>query len=521
MISETDVLYDIVRRVRQRLGLAAAIRLVVRSSAGAAVLLLAWALATMIVPLPLPLTAVAAAAAGGALAALFGLSWALRPSTLAAARVADRRFGLADRLSTALELLAAPSRGEALARLQIADALKHAHGLAARDAVPIVVPREAWPAIGAGLAIVLWAHFLQGWSLPGLPAARTAAVIHAEGRTLMEIGHQLENAARAHALPEARRVAPRVQDLGRRLEGPRVSRQVALGLLRETEREIQDAQAQVERRLSGAASGVARGTNPARLAPTAPADPSRLHQAIRELEALTGQLRSDSTPQSRADLAERLRNLSQSLEQMGAPAATRQNLAAARREVEEGRTGGASPPLGDALQDLQSLERMFGDEQALGETKRQLQQSTDRIAQGGSANNNTKVTTQQAPEPTVPPTAPGSNPIAGTSEEGTPPPPGPNQGSLPGQGRGPTMGAPTPRLGGSRVEEHLAGRQGEGTSTTRDLLAPGRAGVSQLPAQSVPADIAHQNDRALSRDPLPAAYLTIIRRYFETLGGQR
>jgi hypothetical protein len=83
------------------------------------------------------------------------------------------------------------------------------------------------------------------------------------------------------------------------------------------------------------------------------------------------------------------------------------------------------------------------------------------------------------------------------------------------------MGAPTPRLGGSRVEEHLAGRQGEGTSTTRDLLAPGRAGVSQLAAQPVPADIAHQNDRALSRDPLPAAYLTIIRRYFETLGGQR
>ena len=111
MISETDVLYDIVRRVRQRLGLAAAIRLVVRSSAGAAVLLLAWALATMIVPLPLPLTAVAAVAAGGALEALFGLTWALRPSTLAAARVADRRFGLADRLSTALELLAAPSRG--------------------------------------------------------------------------------------------------------------------------------------------------------------------------------------------------------------------------------------------------------------------------------------------------------------------------------------------------------------------------------------------------------------------------
>src|SRR5215468_2577454 len=40
--------------------------------------------------------------------------------------------------------------------------------------------------------------------------------------------------AEAHALPQARRVAPRLQDLGRRLEGPRVSRQMALGLLRQT-----------------------------------------------------------------------------------------------------------------------------------------------------------------------------------------------------------------------------------------------------------------------------------------------
>src|SRR5262249_32112945 len=149
---------------------------------------------------------------------------------------------------------------EGLARLQIADALQHAQRLVARDVVPVVLPREAWLAIGTGLAIFLWAHFLQGWSMPGFPAARTVAVIHAGGRTLMEIGHQLESTSRARGLPEARRVAPRLQDLARRLEGPRVSRQVALGLLRETEREIQDAQAHVERRLSGAGPGAARGT---------------------------------------------------------------------------------------------------------------------------------------------------------------------------------------------------------------------------------------------------------------------
>lgn len=71
------------------------------------------------------------------------------------------------------------------------------------------------------------------------------------------------------------------------------------------------------------------------------------------------------------------------------------------------------------------------------------------------------------------------------------------------------------------MEEHLTGRQGEGTAITRDLLAPGRVGAPQLPAVPVPADVAHQNDRAVARDPLPPAYLTLIRRYFETLESSR
>jgi hypothetical protein len=37
----------------------------------------------------------------------------------------------------------------------------------------------------------------------------------------------------------------------------------------------------------------------------------------------------------------------------------------------------------------------------------------------------------------------------------------------------------------------------------------------------VPADVAHQNDRVLAREPLPPAYLTLIRRYFEALENGR
>jgi hypothetical protein len=433
--------------------------------------------------------------------------------------VADRRLELADRLSTAMELLTTPQRAEGLGCLQIADAVERAQAIVAREAAPIVAPREIWVALAACAAIALWVHYLEGWSLPGLPAARTAAAIHAEGGALVAIGRQLDILARARGLPEARRIAPHLSNLGRRLEEPRVSRRMALGLLRDAARQIRDAQARVDGRLSGAGPAT-RGTGSAQIGPTTPANPSRLHQAVRQLEAISGQLRSDSASQSREDLAQRLRDLSQSLEQMEAPASSQRYVAAARRDVEQGRLGAASPALGDALQDLQSLERMLGDEQALGQARRQVQQSSDRIAQAGSTASNPRIADQPTAEPGPPRAAPGSNPITATSDDATPPPPGPNQGSLPGQGRGPTLGTPTPRLGGSRVEEHLAGRQGEGTSTTRDLFAPGRGGTPQLPAQPPPLHVALQNDHTLARDPVPPAYQTIVRRYFETLGAR-
>ena len=79
-------------------------------------------------------------------------------------------------------------------------------------------------------------------------------------------------------------------------------------------------------------------------------------------------------------------------------------------------------------------------------------------------------------------------------------------------------GAPTRRLDGTPIEEHLTGRQGEGPTAVRDLLAPGRQGSPRIPVAPVPADVAHENDRALGREPIPPAYLTVIRRYFEALG---
>jgi hypothetical protein len=520
MTREAAILNDVLRRVAFRIGIDHAIRWTTRTAAIFGLIVLGWAFLTMIFPLSLPFREEAILGLGG-LAIIAVLSALLRrPSPLATARITDHRLGLADRLSTAVELLGRPLPPRGLIRLQIADAVVVAQGVSPRSAAPISLPREAWAVAAIAVVVALWVQFFQGWTIPGLPAARNVAVIHREGRTLTAISRQLETTSRARGLPEARRAAPSLLDLGQRLQAPRVTRPDALRMLQDAGRQLQSAQSRVERRLGGAGLRGTTGSQDAHVTPSSPAGSSRLQQTIQELRSLTGQLRGERDA-PRDDIAQRLGRISEALQEMNAPLSTRRDVASARREVEQGRSGSAASALGDAMQDLEGLERMLGDDQALGDAKRQVQQSSERIAQGGPLGSGQKATSQSSPGSEPPSQSPGPNPVTSASEDVAPPPPGPNQGSLPGEGRGSRSGAPTPRLGGTRVEEHLTGRQREGAAITRDLLAPGRVGAPQLPAVPVPADVAHQNDRAVARDPLPPAYLTLIRRYFETLESSR
>jgi len=519
MKREAAILNDVLRRVAFRIGVEHAFRWNARAAAVLGLIVLGWALLTMVLPLSLPFREVTIFGLGGLVIIAVLSALLLRPSPLVAARITDRRLGLADRLSTAVELLGRPLPPRGLIRLQIADAVVVAQGVSPRSAAPITLPREAWAAVAIAVVVALWVQFFQGWTIPGLPAARSVAVIHREGRTLTTISRQLETTSRARGFPEARRAVPGLLDLGQRLQAPHVTRPDALRMLQDAGRQLQSAQSRVERRLGAGLQGTT-GAQDAHVPPLSPAGSSRLQQTIQELQSLTGRLRSERDA-PRDEIAQRLGRISEALEQMNAPLSTRRDVANARREVERGRPGSAASALGDAMQDLEGLERMLGDDQALGDAKRQVEQSSERIAQGGPLGTGQKATSQSSLGSEPPSQSSGPNPVTPGSEDVAAPPPGPNQGSLPGEGRGSRSGVPTPRLGGTRVEEHLTSRQGEGTAITRDLLAPGRAGAPQLPALPVPADVAHQNDRAVARDPLPPAYLTLIRRYFETLESSR
>lgn len=521
--SEARELHRLLQPVVRRLAIAAAGRLLVRAIIAAASGLLAWALVTAVVPVAFPLPRmipwIAAALVLGAAAAA---RWC-RPPLLVAARVADRRAGLADRLGTAVDLLARAGRPAGLAQWQVRDALSAASVLEPRAVAPIRLPKDAWLALLLCLALAGWARFGAGLAVPGTPAGRMLATIHREGRTLIDVGRRLDDTGRAGRLPEALRAAPAVQEAGRRLEAPRVGWDDAMGQVREVVRQLQAAQDSVRRRIDETMSG-GRAGRPGTRAPEGPAgrqadQAQRIEAARLALEELAGALREGTgTGMSAEELARRLRALSDSLDQLGAPPGVRAGVDRARRAAEGGQRGASSAALGDALQDLQGLERMLGDEQVLGDARQQAQRSAERIARAGRGGGSAQSAQQAGPD-VSPPTASGSNPVTPGGDETTPPPPGPNQGSRPGRGTGGNLGVPTPRLGGTRAESRLQGLPGPGSTHVREIVGPGHAAPAQRAAGRPPEDVAHEIDRALSQAPLPPAYLTLVRRYFDTPGG--
>ena len=521
---EAAELERLLRPIVRRLAIAGAARLLARAVAVTAAGLLVWALLTAVVPIPFPLLRTAPWIAGALLAgAAASLRW-YGPALLTAARITDRRADLADRLGTAADLLARAERPTRLARIQIRDALSAGTALEPRRIAPIRVPGAARAAIVLCLALAAWARFGVGLAVPGTPAGRMVATIHREGRALVEIGRRLDETGRAGRLPQSLRAAPAVQDAGRRLEAPRVGWDDAMGQVREAVRQLQAAQDSVRRKIDEAMTA-GRAARPGPGTPDTAAarradQAQRLEAARLALEDLAGALREGAgNGMSSQELARRLRGLSESLDQLGAPQGVRAGVDRARRAAEGGQRGPSSAALGEALQDLQSLERMLGDEQALGDARQQVQRSADRIARAARGGGTAQTAQQQAGPDTSSPRASGSNPVTPGSDETAPPPPGPNQGSLPGRGTGAGAGAPTPRLGGTRTQSRLQGLPGPGSTHVREIVGPGRAAPAQRAAGSPPADVAHEIDRALSQDPLPPAYVTLVRRYFETSGG--
>jgi len=154
-------------------------------------------------------------------------------SLMDAARLAEARLGLKERLSSALEFERAPSGAVApdavlLMRLQLADAAVHARSLKAVEAVPLRWPWEAKAVLG-GLAVLALALFLPALPVflpPGTLVER--AIVHKTGDKMEKTARLIQKQAEGQHLDGTRRAAVAMQRLARRLATGKMDKKQAM-----------------------------------------------------------------------------------------------------------------------------------------------------------------------------------------------------------------------------------------------------------------------------------------------------
>lgn len=287
---------------------------------------------------------------GAALGALLG--WFRPVSRLTAARIAEERADLKERLSTALVLSERGVESE-VARAQRADAARCAAALRPADLLPWRLPSQA-----RFLAIAI-AALLAALYLPDLPIFSTPQqrldreAMREQGRRLQAAAREIERRVpRKRDDPNAeilRRIARNMERLGRDQERGRITKKQAMLRLNDLRRQLQQARN-------------ARSVPPG------------------SLDRVAEQLRSEAARQEHAGNRDR----AQALEQMARHLAARDFQAAARQLEEQARSLTARPLTPEeARQAAETLERMASAmrSSALDPAARQLEEAASALRQ--------------------------------------------------------------------------------------------------------------------------------------------
>jgi hypothetical protein len=157
----------------------------------------------------------------------------LRPiSQMDAARLAEARLGLKERLSSALEFEKSPQANDpeaaVLRRLQLADAAAHAQSLKSVDAVPLRLPWEA-KAFAAGLVLIALALIVPNLPVfvpPGVKLERQ--IVQKTGSKLEQTAKVIQKQADMQHLSGTKRAAVLMQQLGKRFAAGHLDKKQAM-----------------------------------------------------------------------------------------------------------------------------------------------------------------------------------------------------------------------------------------------------------------------------------------------------
>ena len=226
------------RRVRRRVRLLMAVRIVSTAVALAAAVAVPFVVVAKLHDYWYPALLPASVAAGAALVTLLiALFWPLPDSLIA--ENTDRRLGLRDRLSTAVELVRDPDPS-GMEDAAVLDALDHLHGLRSSHAYPLRLYR-ATKSAGLCLLVLLAVQLapIPPWLLSH-EQREERAMLRKRAAEIEPLAKQLSRAAEQSQDEGTRQVARKLEQLTNKLKHGKLDTKQALLSLKELEKQLGD-----------------------------------------------------------------------------------------------------------------------------------------------------------------------------------------------------------------------------------------------------------------------------------------
>jgi hypothetical protein len=330
-------------------------------------------------PLPLewlPLVLGAAALAG----AVFG--WTRPVTPMDAARLADQRLELRERLSSGVDFARRPER-DPLVAAQIEDAARRSARLMPRDVFPYRLPREA-RSLAAAAVVLLGVLFVPELSIFQSPQQQAEkAALKREGAKLQRLAKETLRRHNATNAEITRRVAENMRHLGTEMQRGRVNKKQAMLALGKMTKELREQQRQMAlgaspKSLERAAAEMKRAAADPRLAGQGTAG-----RAMADVAKALEQRDFDAAAKALGKLAERLKSGQMSDAEAKAAAAALSQMASALKDTD---LDAAAKQLREAAKQLQAAQKLASranSPQAQQALRQAMQQAANAAAKAG------------------------------------------------------------------------------------------------------------------------------------------
>ncbi len=504
---------------------------------------LALAIAARFVPfISVPRLAGLSVLAGGigTLAAL-GLPWARlgQRTPLSWAQEFDRRLGLKERLSTALEAREGGLniRNDALRNLQWADTLDRANAINPRRKIPLAVSRRDGLISGVLMLLLLAAIFLPNPQQAALAQReKFQEATKAEAQRIAEVEKAIEESTVLSA-DQKKSALDALDQARRKLENPNVTPEQALAALNDARSRLDALQAEsnpaARQDLREAGQAMTPDELTQRLAQSlAQGDFQKAAEQMRQLSNKNGQALTEGERQRVANqLDEMARQVQASDTQLA------NQLREAAQDLREGKAEAAQQQLDKASDSLDKASQAEASEEQLESAEASAAEARQRVAEASG-----QPSTARPPQ----------SPPTGNSSESGQPSPDPSQSGQQGQGQGQSQGnpqnggqnaqqgadsagvggqvgpsedsgsasnvyAPGARLNPAGSNVVLPEAQGKSVPDPNSIPKPALPGSSLVPYQQVFREYARTADQALQTGEVPPALRDYIRDYFSAL----